>query len=39
MEPDELWNKRFPILEFFEKEFKENGLKNLRVIKGHRIIQ
>lgn len=39
MEPDELWDKRIPFLEFYEKEFEENGVENLRVIKGPEIIQ
>lgn len=39
MDPDEVWDKRFPFLEFYEKEFEENGLENLRVIKGSELIQ
>ncbi|MFN3740604.1 MAG: hypothetical protein ACK4TF_08040 [Thermodesulfovibrionales bacterium] len=38
MGPEELISKKLPFWEIYEKEFEENGLQNLRIIKGPKII-
>lgn len=39
MSQDELLEKKFPFLSFYEEEFVENGLKNLRLLKGPETLQ
>lgn len=34
MEPDEAFDKKLPFLNAYEEEFSENGLENLRLMKG-----